>query len=68
MQSPLVEESALRPYSALLIGLQEFHTDIALQLEVGHMRPVYLSVPLGKGVGFESVEGFLLETHFSKFI
>ena len=68
MQSPFVEESALRPYSALLIGLQEFHTDVALQLEVGHMRPVCLSVPLGKGVSFESVEGFLLETHFSKLV
>ena len=68
MHSPPVEEASLRADPALLVCLEEFHADVALQLEVDHVRPVGLPVPLSKSIGFESVECPLLETHLAKLV
>ena len=68
LHSPLVEKAALGPDSTLLVRLQEPHANVALQLEVDHMRPVGLAVPLGQGVSFELVESSLSETHLTELV
>ena len=68
MCSPLVKQPALGTDSALLVCLEQLHSNVALQLEVDHMCPVSLSVSLGECVCFESVECSLLETHLTELV